>query len=89
MEMVQWGFDFFSPFWFLYMIPFFGPIFEDAFKVDWSRTYAYGALGDIAMATTNMKCAANTYADLSKLFKPDYVFEQDNDFYLQSVGAAQ
>jgi hypothetical protein len=41
------------------------------------------------MATTNMKCAANTYADLDKNFEPDYVFEQDNDFYLQSIGAAQ
>jgi hypothetical protein len=62
---------------------------SDAFYVDWSRTYAYGSLGDTAMATTNMKCAANTYADLSEDFVPDYVFEQDNDFYLQSISAAQ
>ena len=59
------------------------------FPVDWSRLYAYGTLGDISMATTNMRCASNTYADLDGSFVPDYVFEQDNDFYLNSIAAGQ
>ena len=58
-------------------------------EIDWSKMYAYGVLGDISMATTNMRCAANTYADLDGSFVPDYVFEQDNDFYLNSIGAGQ
>jgi hypothetical protein len=66
------------------LIFFFVPL-----DVDWSKLYAYGALGDVSMATTNMRCAANTYADLDGSFVPDYVFEQDNDFYLNSISAGQ
>jgi len=36
-----------------------------------------------------MKCAARTYADFDKTHLPDYEFEQDTDFFLQSIGAAQ
>ena len=89
LEITQWAFDFFTGVLFFFGIPIVGPILKDAFHIDWSRTYAYGALGDTAMATSNMKCAANTYADLAEDFVPDYVFEQDNDFYLQSISAAQ
>ena len=71
MEIVQWSIDFFTGANAWGAIPIIG----DAFQVDWSRTYAYGSLGSTAMATSNMKCAANTYADLSKDFLPDYVFE--------------
>jgi len=82
LEITQWTIDFFTFVVIWTNLPMIGPILKDAFYVDWSRTYAYGVLGDTAMATTNMKCAANTYADLDKNFLPDYVFEQDNDFYL-------
>ena len=89
LEITQWGVDLLTLVQFWGSVPVIGPILKDAFYVDWTRTYAYGVLGDAAMATTNMKCAANTYADISKNFEPDYVFEQDNDFYLQSIGASQ
>ena len=85
MEIVQWTFDFFDGVLWWGMIPGF----KQVFYIDFARVYAYGVLGTGAMATSNIKCAANTYEELSKDFLPDYVFEQDNDFYLQSISAAQ
>ena len=56
--------------------------------IDFSGTYAEGALGDIAMARSNSKCASNMYFDLS-MYKQDPQFESDSDYYLNSIEAAQ
>ena len=41
------------------------------------------------MATINMRCASNTYAGVDNGAPKDLVYEQDNDFFLNSIGAAQ
>ena len=41
------------------------------------------------MASINMKCASNTYAGVDSGVPKDLVFEQDTDFYLNSISAAQ
>lgn len=57
-------------------------------KIDFGTTYAQGALGDIDMARTNSKCAANMYYDMRNL-KADEQFASDSDYYLNSMQAAQ
>ena len=69
-------------------IPFMGPMLKAHFHIDWSHLYAFGAIGDISMARTNMKCVANIYADIGAKLKPDYKFASDTDYYLNSILAA-
>lgn len=57
--------------------------------IDGSRVYSYGILGDIKMARNNSRCASNIYVGLSDVFKPDYKFAGDTEFYLSSFAAAQ
>ena len=63
----------------LMQFPFFGLplqwcvyIFAKYIYVDWSRTYAHGAQGDIRMARNNSRCAANIYVSLAENLTPDY-----------------
>jgi hypothetical protein len=66
----------------------FGAAIRDNYHIDWSRLYAFGAIGDISMARTNYKCVANIYADFDGKLKPDWEFASDTDYYLNSIGAA-
>ena len=59
------------------------------FRLDLGQTFAYGALGDISMARTNLRCAANTFADLKAIMEPDYAYENEMSYYLNATAAAQ
>jgi hypothetical protein len=59
------------------------------YRIDWSRTYAGGALGDISMARNNSNCAANTYFETREILKVDKAFASDSDYYLNSIEASQ
>ena len=101
LELLQWTWDFTSKFLNLFWIlwtqtTFFGlwpwwwaNVVGPYFHVDWSRTYQHGVLGDIQMARNNSRCASNIYVGISDVFKPDYKFAGDTEFYLNSVQAAQ
>ena len=41
------------------------------------------------MARNNSRCASNIYVGVSDVFKPDYKFAGDTEFYFNSMAAAQ
>ena len=104
-EIAQWVFDFIvtwvSPVdWvmdFVSIIPIIGApissvgmvVLDEPFRINWSSTYANGAIGDIAMARNNANCAANVYYETREILKVDKVFASDADYYLNSIEASQ
>ena len=40
------------------------------------------------MARTNLRCAANTFADLKAIMEPDYAYENEMSYYLNATAAA-
>ena len=105
LEIGQWVFDFLvtwiSPVdWvldFVSIIPVVGApisaigmvVLDEPFRIDWSSTYANGAIGDIAMARNNANCAANVYYETREILKVDREFASDADYYLNSIEASQ
>ena len=101
LEVIQWLWDelcaWIAPanwvVWLVGLIPIVGPaasklleaVMIAPFRIDWSATYASGALGDISMARNNTACAANTYFETKEILKVDKAFASDSDYYLNSI----
>ena len=88
MEIIQESFDIFNSIWFLLPWNWLGQWFG-FLRLDLGQAYAYGALGDVSMARTNLRCSANTFSDLKKYGKADYEMETEVDYYLNAVQATQ
>ena len=104
LEITQWGWDELQGWilpsywavWFVSLIPVVGSAasrllyatFLQPFAINWARTYAAGALGDISMARSNTNCAANTYFETREILKVDKAFSSDSDYYLNSIEAS-
>ena len=87
MEIIQETFDITNTIWFLLPWNWFGQWFG-FLRLDLGQAYSYGALGDISMARTNLRCSANTFSDLQKYNKADYALETEVDYYLNAVQAS-
>ena len=68
-------------------VPFIGVLPYQWFHIDFSRLYAYGMIGDLQLAKSNMQCSG---FDISNTTTPaDYTFMGNVEWYLDVINTTQ